>query len=116
MDADLTAVKAVLADLSDPDLRGLIDATCKAPQTAPALLAWLEAACDWELNRRAGLDYALQPPDVAIPPEEDAVSIDAATAMRSTFAEESRRMHAVFDALVGPDGTKETTKLRFHTA
>jgi hypothetical protein len=36
----------------------------------------------------------------AIPPEEDAVSIDAAIALRDTFAKESPAMRALFDALV----------------
>jgi hypothetical protein len=42
--------------------------------------------CDWDLNRRHGFRYALQPPEAAIDPSEDAVSIDAAYAMRSSFA------------------------------
>ena len=60
--------------LTDSELQALIDATYKAPQTAPGLLAWIDAACEWELNRRAGRDYELQPPEAAIPPEEDAIS------------------------------------------
>ena len=60
----------------------------------------LRAACDWELNRRAGLDYPLQPPEAAIPPQEDAVSIDAALAMRATFAQDSLTVLGLFDALV----------------
>ena len=60
----------------------------------------LRAACDWELNRRAGLDYPLQPPEAAIPPQEDAVSIDAALAMRATFAQDSPTVLGLFDALV----------------
>jgi hypothetical protein len=36
---------------------------------------WIESACDWELNKRTGLDYPLLPPDAAIPTEEDTVSI-----------------------------------------
>ena len=54
------------------------------------MLAWIEAAGDWDLNRRNGLDYPLQPPEAAIAPEKDAVSVDAAIAMRATFAEDSR--------------------------
>ena len=52
----------------------------------PGLLAWMEGACDGELNRRHGFHYTLQPPEAAIDPSEDAVSIDAAYAMRSPFA------------------------------
>ena len=39
-------------------------------------------------------------PEAAIPPEEDAVGIDAAIALRNTFAKESRAVRALFDALV----------------
>jgi hypothetical protein len=59
MDTDLTAVKAALADTSDTELAALIAATYGVPQTAPGLLAWIDGACDWEVNRRAGLDYPL---------------------------------------------------------
>ena len=58
----------------------------EVPQTASGLLAWIDGTCEWELNRLPGVDYPLPPPDAAIPPEEDAVSIDAAMAMRATFA------------------------------
>ena len=101
MDADLQQVVAALARLDDRELRALIDATNGVPQTAPGLLAWIEAACDWELNRRQGHDYALQPAEAAIPPEEDAVSIDAAIAMRATFAQDSTAVLALFGAIVG---------------
>jgi hypothetical protein len=42
----------------------------------------------------------LQPPEAAIPPEADPVSIDAAIALRTTFAKESPAVRALFDALV----------------
>ena len=90
MDTDLTAIKAALANLSDTKLAALIAATYSVPQTAPGLLAWIDSACEWELNRRRNFDYPLLPPEAAIDPSEDAVSISAATAMRVTFAEDSR--------------------------
>ena len=65
------------------------------------MLVWIEGACDWELNRRAGHDYELLPPEAAIDPSEDAVSIDAAFVMRATFAQDSLAARAFFDALVG---------------
>jgi hypothetical protein len=82
MDTDLRAIKAALAQVTDTELRALIDATSGVTQTAPGLLAWIAAACDWELNRRDGVGYELQPPEAAIPPEEDAISIAAATSRR----------------------------------
>jgi hypothetical protein len=38
----------------------------KVSQIAPGLLAWIDGTCEWELNRRNGLDYELQPPEAAI--------------------------------------------------
>lgn len=105
MDADLSPVVAALADLDDGELAALIDATNEVPQSAPGLLAWVEHVCDWELNRRGGLDFPLQPPEAAIPPEEDAVSIDAAVIIRAQFAQddraEARAVVVLFDAIVG---------------
>ena len=46
MGAALLPVVAALAELSDTELRALIDATSGVTQTAPGLLAWIEAACD----------------------------------------------------------------------
>jgi hypothetical protein len=66
---------------------------------AYGLLVWIEGACDWELNRRAGHEYELSPPEAAIDPSEDAVSIDAAIAMRGTFSQDSPAVRAFFDAL-----------------
>ena len=90
VETDLSPVKAALVELTDAELRALCAATYEAPQVAPGLLAWLEHAADWELHRRNGLDFRLQPPEAAIPPEEDAVTIDAAMAMRATFAQDDR--------------------------
>src|SRR4249920_2362074 len=92
-----------LAELTDIELHALIVATNEAPPIAYGLLVWIEGACDWELNRRAGHDYELLPPEAAIDPSEDAVSIDAAIAMRDQFAQDSpaARTRAFFDALVG---------------
>jgi len=61
-------------------------------------------ACDWELNRRRGFDYALQPPESAIDLSEDAVSIDAAMAMRLAFLRDDRAdagaVLPLFDVLI----------------
>ena len=102
METDLAAITAALATMTDVELRALAGATYVVPQIAPGLWAWLEQACDWEGNRRAGYDYELQPPEAAIPPEEDAVSIDAAISMRTEFAKDSAAVRALFDALVDP--------------
>ena len=100
-DAGLTTIQAALAGISDAELAALIAATYGVPQTAPGLLAWIDGACDWELNRRAGHDYELLPPEAAIDPSEDAVSISAAIVLREQFAQDSKAVLALFDALVG---------------
>ena len=69
-------------------------------QIAPGLLAWLDSACVWQLQRRNGYHYELQPPEAAIPPEEDGVSIDVAAALRDMFTKESPAVRALVDALV----------------
>ena len=88
MNTHLTPIKTALADLSDAELHALIAASNDAPPVAYGLLVWIEGACDWELNRRAGHDYELLPPEAAIDSSKDAVSIDAAITLRTTFAQE----------------------------
>jgi hypothetical protein len=61
VDTDLATIKAALADLTDVELHALIAASNGAPPIAYGLLVWIEAACDWELNHRAGHDYELLP-------------------------------------------------------
>ena len=100
METDLRSFKAALADLTDAELHALIPASNGARPVASGLLVWIEGACDWELNRRAGHEYELLPPEAAIDPSEDAVSIDAAIAMRTTFAQDSPAVLAFFDTLV----------------
>ena len=63
---DLTAVRGALEQLTDVELHALIVATNETPQIAPRLLAWIEGACDWEINRRVGRHYQLLPPEAAI--------------------------------------------------
>ena len=86
MTTDLRAIEDALAGLTDMELHALKVASNEVPQIAPGLLAWIEGACDWEWNRRSAFDYTLQPPEAAIDPSEDAVSIDATNAMRTAFA------------------------------
>jgi len=71
---NLRHIEEALAGLTDAELLALKLASNNAPQVAPGLLAWMEGACDWELHRRHGFDYALQPPEATIDPSEDAVS------------------------------------------
>lgn len=58
MPTSLTAIEDALAALVDAELDALIAASNAAPPIAYGLLVWIEGACDWELNRRAGHEYA----------------------------------------------------------
>jgi hypothetical protein len=102
--ADLMPVAAALAKLNDGELCALIDVTINVPQIVPGLLAWIGHACDWELNRRVCVDFPLQSPDAAIPPEEDAASIVAMMTLRARFDQDARKdagaVVALFDAMI----------------
>ena len=102
--ADLMPVAAALTQLNDGQLCALIDVTNSVPQIVPGLLAWIGHACDWELNRRAYVDFPLQSPDAAIPPEEDAASVVAMMTLRARFDQDARRdagaVVALFDAMI----------------
>ena len=99
-DQSCDPVITALADISDTELAALITAIYGVPQTAPGLLAWIDSACEWELNRRRDFDYPLLPPEAAIDPSEDEVSIAAAIVLRDQFAQDSPAVLAFFDALV----------------
>jgi hypothetical protein len=102
MATDLTAIKDSLEALTDIELKALSIATNESPQIAPGLLAWIDGACHWEMNRRVGRDYDLLSPEAAIDPSEDVVSIDATHAMRAWFASSGFAPEALkfFDALL----------------
>jgi hypothetical protein len=101
---DLQPVAAALAKLDDGELCALIDATNNVPQIVPGLLAWIGHACDWELNRRADVDFPLRPPDAAVPPDGAAASIAAAMTLRARFDQDDERdagaVVTLFDALI----------------
>jgi len=115
--ANLLPIAAALADLSDTELAALIAATNGVPPVAYGLLIWIEGTCDWELNRRAGYEYELLPPDAAIDPSEDEVSINAAIVMRATFAQDSPAVLSLFDALVDllTEGDGPSARIRSQT-
>ena len=97
--ADLHGVKAALAAMTDSELNTLSETIYKVPQVAPGLLAWIDSACIWQFRQRNGHDEELQPPEGTIPPEEEAVSVEAAIALRVRFADQPA-VRALFDALV----------------
>jgi hypothetical protein len=101
---DLMPIAAALAELNDGELCALIDVTNKVSQIVPGLLAWIGHACDWELNRRACVDFPLQAPDAVIPAEQDAASIAAMMTLRARFAQDAGSnggaVIALFDAMI----------------
>lgn len=100
MTPNLAPVAAALADLDDGELGALIATVNDCPQFAPGLLAWIEHVCDWELSRRQGMSFQLQPPDAAIDPSEHAASIGAVLLLRASLAPEGRPVTVLFDAIV----------------
>jgi hypothetical protein len=103
MTSDLVPLATALADLDDRELDALLVTVDECPQFAPGLLAWIEHLCDWEQNRRQGLDPSLQPPEVVMERNEDADCINAAMVMRDSFAQDDRAeaVTALLDAIVG---------------
>jgi len=102
--AGLRPVVAALAELNDGELCALIEVTSNVPQFVPGLLAWIGHACDWELNRRAFVNFPLQSPESAIPPEENSASIVAMIILRARFDQGAERdacpAVALFDAMI----------------
>jgi hypothetical protein len=101
---DLGAVEAALTQLDDGALCALIDSTNNITPLVPGLLTWIGHACDWELHRRARVDFPLRSPLATIPPEEDAASIAATLTMRERFDRSGRgdvgAVVALFDAIL----------------
>jgi hypothetical protein len=98
--AGLRPVAAALAELNDGELCALVEMTTNVPQIVPGLLAWIGHACDWELNRRAYVDFPLQSPDAAIPLEENSASIAAAMTLRARFDQAAGRSACAVVALL----------------
>jgi hypothetical protein len=100
----LRPVAVALAGLTDGELCALIEVTNSVPQIVPGLLAWIGHACDWELHRRACVDFPLQSPESAVPLAENSASIVAMMTMRARFDQGAGRgacaVVALFDAMI----------------
>lgn len=59
---NLDPVRTALAAIPDRDLRALSAAADTARGPLEGLIAWLEHAASWEIDRRAHRDYALCEP------------------------------------------------------
>ena len=102
-DSDLSAVVAALAEFEESELCALIESTNSGTHLVRGLLTWIGHAGDWELNRRAGVDFPLKSPLTTIPTEEDAASIAAVMTMRQRFVQgfggDTCAAVALFDAI-----------------
>ena len=95
MEIDTPRIKAELAKLTNSELNALVWATKDVQQVAPAFLAWLAVACNWEMHRRVGLEYRLQSSETV-----DTVGIEAAIdAIKLMFGQGGAGVGALLDAL-----------------
>ena len=85
-----SALTAVLATIPERDLHGLGLAIDGSPNVVPGLLAWLEAAVDWEVNRRAGMFYPLLGPRAAIDDTETDASLMTLAILAACFRGDGR--------------------------
>lgn len=85
-----SALTAVLATIPDRDLHGLGLAIDGSPNVVPGLLAWLQAAVDWEVNRRAGMFYPLLGPRAAIDDTETDASLMTLAILAACFRGDGR--------------------------
>jgi len=104
MHPNLMPIMTALGELEDVELRALMAAAGEVVVVAAAgLLAWIEHLADWELNRRDGLHFSLQPPEAAIPPEHEVHSLAAALMLRQQFVDDGEpreSMVSLFDAIL----------------
>jgi hypothetical protein len=84
------AVAAALATISYRDLRGLSAAIGNSPNIVPGLLAWLDTAVDWEIDRRAGIFYPLLGPRAAIDDTELNTSLMTLAVLVACFRGDGR--------------------------
>jgi hypothetical protein len=88
---DLVDIRAALAAIPERDLYALCATIEVVPNAVPGLLAYLEQAVGWEIDRRAGQSYTLQRPTAAIPKDEVAASLDALAVLAMFFRRD--RLH-----------------------
>jgi hypothetical protein len=94
----MESITAALAALSDPLLAGLMSACAGIPDVVPGLRDWLEAAANWEADRRAGRSYALLGPLAAIPDEAVGSALLAFGVMAEPFRRDTPQVAQFLDA------------------
>ena len=86
---------AALASNRDDELHALRAAIESSPGMVPGLLAWVDGATDWEINRRAGFDYELLGPIRAIEDEEIDRSLVTLAVLSAQFRGDGREGSAL---------------------
>jgi hypothetical protein len=86
----LPDLATALAVLGEPELLGLRSAIDGSPNFAPGLLAWLEHAVGWEIDRRKGVVYPLLGPHAAIDDSEIDGSLVALAVLSACFRGDGR--------------------------
>jgi hypothetical protein len=97
---DLLDIRAALAAIPERDLCTLCATIEVAPNAVPGLLAYLDHAVGWEIDRRAGQSYALQRPMAAIPDDEVAASLDALAILAIFFRRDRQHIGEPIAALL----------------
>ena len=80
-----SSLASALATFSESHLYALRSAIDRSANTAPGLLAWLEHAIGWEIDRRAAFEYSLQGPRAAIDDSEVEPSLLALATLAAQF-------------------------------
>jgi hypothetical protein len=79
-------IAIALAAVPDQELHALRTTLGGEPVIAPSMFAWLEAAIDWEINRRAGSSHhELPAPSVVIDDGDIECGLVALAILHSSF-------------------------------
>ena len=90
----LTDIVGSLVQLTGRDLIRARSTVNQLQNVPPGLLAWLEHAADWEMNRRAGFFYRLQGPLAAIDDTEVKRSLATLSVLSNCFGGD-RQLHCM---------------------
>ena len=100
MDDRTQRIAAALADVPPTLLQTLVETAHEVSDQAPGLLAWLDHAATWELDRGEGRTYLLQEPLAAIDDSEVPLGLDALAALSDQLGNESTLTEGDRDCLL----------------
>ena len=118
MNSNRATVVAALAALSDRELHAMVAMVDDGPQLASSLFGWIKHVCDWELNRRDGVDFPLRPPEDAIGPGEMPTAALVLALLRTVFANDGpdggSAVVRLLDAMIAALGSVATSRTRLN--